>query len=89
MNHESLKPCCSAKALDVAIFLLFIILEMVFLQGAALSGDGDGCDVSLELVEPSDPMEPSNDVLSDSSWVACGEGLAARGENVPWLQGPS
>ncbi len=41
------------------------------------------------LAQVAEPSEPSNDVLSDSAWNSRKGGLVARGEKVPWLQGPS
>lgn len=83
----SLRPCCSARALEVLIFLLFILDAHFLFQVARsrLTAARTPLIVGKELSEEA----PGDGLLAPSVPSRLWVGLDGRGEKVPWLQGPS
>ncbi len=77
-------PCCSANNPELVIFLLFI-LDAHFLPRDFLP---DTTESILESVG-AELSESASLVESAPSSCMVEAGLNGRGENVPWLQGPS
>lgn len=77
-------PCCSANSPELVIFLLFI-LDAHFLLRDFFPDTAD----SILVIVGAELSESASLVESAPSSCMLEAGLNGRGENVPWLQGPS